>query len=220
MTQKPRLHNQTRQADNVPADWRERLRVHGPGVSILAAITIWTMRRFIFTRGLPAGTDMLGFISRAAQNATLDHLADAWSPSSFGARRIFTFDNILGGLTLLTRSPTVTVKLLDVLVLFGAGLSAYLLAWAWYRGRLTAACAGVLYLASQASLTRWGSGQLNVEIIVALAPAMLLTWSACLQCFAVARAIGFTLVLGSGLLIRADLVLYVLPSWPFTLSLP
>ena len=69
----------------------------------------------------------------------------------------------------------------------------------------------MLYLASQASLTRWGSGQLNVEIIVALAPALLLIWSVCLQRFAVSRVISFTFVLGFGLLVRADLVLYVTP---------
>ena len=190
---------------------RARLASHGPGLGLIGAVTIWTMRRFLFTGGIPAGTDMLGFISRAAQNSSLARLTDPWSPSSFGSRRVFSFDNILGAVTLLTRSPMVTVKLLDVLVLFGAGLGAYALAWSWYRQRLTAAIAGLLYLASQASLTRWGSGQLNVEIIISLAPVMLLAWSSCLQRFSIGRVTGFILAVGAGILVRADLVMYVVP---------
>jgi len=190
---------------------RTRLLSHASGLGVIAGVTLSIMRRFVFTGGIPAGTDMLGFVSRAAQNASTGRVIDAWSPSSFGARRIFTFDNILGALTLVTRSPMVTVKLLDVLVLFGAGATAYGLAWSWYRKRLVATTAGLLYLASQASLTRWGSGQLNVEVIITLAPLMLLTWSACLQRFTLGRAAGFTLAVGVGLLVRADLVLYIAP---------
>lgn len=184
---------------------------HAPGVGLLGAVTIWIMRRFIFTGGIPAGTDMLGFLSRSSQNSSLAMLANPWNPSSFGSRRVFSFDNILGAVTLVTRSPMVTVKLLDVLVLFGAGLGAYALAWSWYRKRLAAAIAGLLYLASQTSLTRWGSGQLNVEIIISLAPVMLLAWSSCLQRFSIARVTGFIFAVGFGILVRADLVMYVLP---------
>jgi hypothetical protein len=195
----------------VAAGMKARLAPHLTGLGVLAAITVVTMRRFIATGGIPAGTDMLGFVSRAAQNASLGRILDTWSPSSFGARRVFSFDNILGALTLLTRNPVATVKLLAVAALFGAGLAAYALAWSWYRRRLAAATAGVLYMASQASLTHWGSGMLNVEVIIALAPVMLLTWSSCLERFTLPRAVGLTSALGAGLLIRPDLVLYVVP---------
>jgi hypothetical protein len=190
---------------------RSRGARHAPGVGLLVAVTIWTMRRFIFTGGIPAGTDMLGFISRAKQNASLGEILDAWSPSSFGARRMFNFDNILGAVTLLLRNPMATVKVLDAATLLGAGVAAYALAWAWYHSRLAATSTGLLYMLSQSSLTHWGSAMLNLEIIIALAPVMLLTWSACLQRFTVGRAVGFTFVVGIGLLVRADQVLYVAP---------
>ena len=190
---------------------RARLWPHLAGFGVLAAVTIWTMRRFIFTSGIPAGTDMLGFVSRASANASPARLIDAWSPSSFGARRVFSFDNILGALALLIRNPIVTVKLLDVLTLFGAGLAAYALGWSWYRRPLVATLTGLFFMASQASLTRWGSGQLNVEIVTALAPVMLLTWSCCLDRFTPGRAVRFSLVIGAGCLVRPDLVLYVVP---------
>jgi hypothetical protein len=193
------------------ASARSRCARHGSGVGLLVAVTIWTMRRFIFTGGIPAGTDMLGFISRSAQNASLGQILDAWSPSSFGARRVFNFDNVLGVLTLLLRNPLATVKLLDVLTLLGAGVAAYALAWAWSRSRLAATSTGLLYMLSQASLTHWGSGMLNVEIIIALAPVMLLTWSSCLRRFTAGRAVGFTFAVGIGLVVRADQVLYVAP---------
>jgi hypothetical protein len=190
---------------------RSRCARHGPGVGLLVAVTIWTMRRFIFTGGIPAGTDMLGFVSRSAQYASFGQILDAWSLSSFGARRVFNFDNILGALTLLLRNPMTTVRLLDVLTMLGAGVAAYALAWAWYKSRLAAASTGLLYMLSQASLTHWGSGMLNVEIIIALGPVMLLTWSSCLRRFTPGRAVGFTFAVGIGLLVRADQVLYVAP---------
>ena len=188
---------------------RDRAALHAPGLGIIAATALIVMRRFVFTGGVPAGTDMLGFVSRAAQNASPGRIVDAWSPGSFGARRVFTFDNILGSVTLLTRNPMLTVKLLDVLTLVGSGVGAYALAWSWFRRRRVATIAGLFYMASQASLTRWGSGQLNVEIIIALAPVVVLGWSACLTRFSVRRSVGLALALGFGFLVRADLMLYV-----------
>ena len=197
---------------SVETKWgRARLSYHVPGLSLLAAVAIWLMRRFIFTGGLPAGTDMLGFISRAPQYASFGRIYDAWAPSSFGYRRVFNFDNILGTLTLLMRNPVATVTFVDVLTFFGAGVGAYALAWSWYRRRLAATVAGLLFMASQAVLTRWGSGLLNVEVIFSLAPVMFLTLSACLERFTLKRAIGFTLTIGLGLLVRPDLELYVFP---------
>src|ERR1700722_17531559 len=107
-------------------------------LSLLAAVAIWIMRRFIFTRELSAGTDMFGFISRATQYSNFGRLYDAWSSDSFGSRRVFNFDNIVGALTLLVRNPVLTIKALDVLTLFGAGLAAYILTWSWYERRLAA----------------------------------------------------------------------------------
>ena len=104
-----------------------------------------------------------------------------------------------------------TVKLLDVLTLACAGFAAYALAWSWYRRRLVATTAGLFYMASQASLAQWGSGHLNVEVIIALAPFMLLAWSSCLEQFALRRSIGFTFIVSVDFLIRADLALYILP---------
>jgi hypothetical protein len=178
---------------------------------LLASVAIWIMRRFVFTGGIPAGTDMLGFISRSAQYATFGRLFDAWSAESFGSRRVFNFDNIMGALTLLTRNPTATVKLLDVLTLMGAGFAAYALAWSWYRRRLLATTAGLFYMASQASLAQWGSGHLNVEIVIALAPLMIFSWSACLGKFTIWRTVGFIFVISADFLVRADLALYILP---------
>lgn len=191
--------------------FRTRLYFHLPGLSLLAAVTIWLMRRFIFTSGFPAGTDMLGFISRAAQYESFSRLYDSWAPASFGYRRVFNFDNIMAALTLLLRSPVVTVKVVDLLTMFGAGVAAYALAWSWYRRRLAAVVAGVLFMSSQTVLTRWGSGLLNVEVVFALAPVMLLAFSLCLERFTLKRSIGFAFTIGCCLLVRPDLILYQFP---------
>ncbi|MGH9020679.1 MAG: hypothetical protein ACRDV0_06625, partial [Acidimicrobiales bacterium] len=190
---------------------REAARLHAPGLSVIAGAALVVLRRVVFTGGVPAGTDMLGFVSRAAQNASLSRIVDAWSPGSFGARRVFTFDNVLGLVTLATRNPMLTVKLFDAVTFVGAGVGAYALCWSWFARRRAATLAGLFYMLSQASLTRWGSGQLNVEIIIALAPAVFLAWSTCLTRFSVARAILLSLVLGFGFVVRADLMLYLAP---------
>ena len=71
---------------------------------MLAAAAMLTMRRFIFTNEIPAGTDMLGFISRAAQNATLNSLTDAWSPSS-SAHDVSLHSTISSGLNARDQKP-------------------------------------------------------------------------------------------------------------------
>lgn len=187
------------------------LRRHAVGLAAIAAVACWLMRRILFTSGIPAGTDMLGFVSRARQNAHLSTLLAVWAPGSFGSRRTFSLDNVLGAITLVTRSPLVTVRLLDVGVLAFAGLAAYALSWRWFSRRLAAGFCAVLFMCSQASLSRWGSGQLNVEMAIALSPLLMLWWADCVERFSVARAIRFSLCAAALLLVRQDLVLWVAP---------
>ena len=172
------------------------LRSHGPWLGGIAAIAVWLCRRALFTSALPAGTHILGFVTRARQNAHLSEITSPWTPSSLGAVRQFTLDNLLGAITLVTRDPVVTVKLLIFLTLFVSGASAYALSWRWYRDRQAAAFAGLFFMLSQASLTRWGSGELNVEMAVASAPLIILAWDACLRRATVRRLIFLALILG------------------------
>ena len=106
-------------------------RGHAVGMSVVALVALWLMRAFIFSSRLPAGTDMLGFITRARENSVGGRMFSLWAPSVFGAPRQFTFDNTLGALTILTRDPVVTVKLVAVLALFSSGALTYLLPFRW-----------------------------------------------------------------------------------------
>ncbi len=192
-------------------NWRRVVGGHLPPLLLLLAATLWLARGFLLTSQLPAGTDMLGFVSRSAQNATLGNALSLWTPTSLGYPRTWNLDNVMGALTILTGSPVVTVKFLDTLVIFATGASGYLLAWSWYRRRTVAFVAGLLYMLSQAALSRWGSGQLNVAMAIALAPVLLWSWSQCLQRFTVRRALTLALLITGMLLIRLDMLLYVAP---------
>lgn len=181
------------------------------GAGLITLVALWLMRAFLFTSAFPAGTDMLGFISRAKENASWSEIFSVWSPSSFGAPRQFTLENVLGLFTLITGSPIVTVKLLAFATFVGAGASAYLLAWRWYRSTRVAALAGLLYMTSQASISRWASGQLNVEIALAAAPLLVYLWAECIERYAIRRALTFSLAASALMLVRLDMLLYLLP---------
>lgn len=191
--------------------FRGALYPHLPGMGALLLTAVWLMRRFLFTDALPAGTDFLGFVTRARQNAGWGEVASLWAPSAWGAVRQFTADNLLGLLTLATGSSVWTVKLLAATTLVAAGGFAYLLSWRWYGTRLAATVAGLAYMTSQASISRWGSGQLNVEVAFAAAPLLLLLWIECVERFSVRRAVVFALAASAVMLVRMDMVLYVVP---------
>jgi hypothetical protein len=184
---------------------------HAPRLAALGVIAVWLCHRALFTDAIPAGTDALGFVTRARQNATLSEVTSPWAPSSLGAIRQFTLDNLLGGLTLITRDPVVTVKLLILLTLFATGVSVYALSWRWYRSKPAALFAGIFFMLSQSALTRWGSGELNVEIAIAFAPLLLLAWDACLSRATMRRLAILTLELGLVFLVRPDMILYTAP---------
>jgi hypothetical protein len=190
---------------------RRPARGHLLGLGVIALLALWLTRRFMFSSAFPAGTDMLGFVSRAQDNASWDQIFSLWSPSSFGAPRQFTLDNVLGFLTLLTGDPLLTVKLLVLGTLFGSGGFAYLLAWRWYGDRQIALLAGVLYMTSQASISRWASGQLNIEIVIAAAPLLVYLWVECMERFTIRRALVFSLAATGVMLVRLDMILYFLP---------
>jgi len=190
---------------------RRLTRGHAMPLALLLVTTLWIARSFLMSSQLPAGTDMLGFVSRAAQNATLGNALSLWTPTSLGYPRTFSLDNVLGALTIVTGDPVLTVKLLAVVVMFGTGAAMYLLSWSWFRSRTVAVVAGLLYMLSQAALSRWGSGQLNVATAVAIAPILVWSWSSCLERFTIRRALGLALLVTAILLVRLDMLLYVAP---------
>jgi hypothetical protein len=49
---------------------RAIVRGHAVGMSVVALVALWLMRAFIFSSRLSAGTDMLGFITRAREYAS------------------------------------------------------------------------------------------------------------------------------------------------------
>ncbi len=186
-------------------------RRHLPGLVILLFAAVWIMRHFLPSGAIPAGSDMLGFVARARENSGWSSMVSVWAPSFYGAPRQFTLDLILGLMNELTGNPIVTVKVLALGTLFGAGATTYLLGYGWYRSRWVATVAGFLYMTSQQSLSRWGTGQLNHEMGFALAPLLIYLLAKCVDEFTLKRAVAFALVLNAELLIRPDVVLWIAP---------
>jgi hypothetical protein len=154
---------------------------------------------------------MLGYVSRAEQNARVGQLTSLWSTQSFGSRRTFTLESVLGLLTIVTRDPVVTVKIFIFSLIVTTFLSSYALAYSWTRRRSLSFIAGTLYVLSQASLSHWGSGQVNVEVLVATAPLFLLLWDHCLSGQSAIGIVSLTVLASVLLLARLDLLLYIIP---------
>jgi hypothetical protein len=184
---------------------------HGLPSAVFALVAVWLCHRFLFSSQLPAGTDMLGFISRAEQNASWSQLLNTWDPQSLGSTRTINLDNVLGLLTLIVRSPFVLVKALDFLVLVATAVSAYALAWSLSERRRVATIAGLLFMCSQSSLSLRGVGHFNVAIVAAVTPLLILAWSRCVTGFSWSRVLVFALLSAGVILVRIDLILYVMP---------
>ena len=136
---------------------------HLPGLSLQLGLAVWLCRGFVGS-AIPAGTDTLGFVARAASNARADTWLSAWSPESFGAPRTVTLESLLGVITKLTRDPVTTVKLFMLATLVLSGVATYWLTWRWYRRRLAAAVAGIeeKFLAAMVA----GTGAAEDEVAV------------------------------------------------------
>lgn len=177
----------------------------------IVALGLWLTRRWLLSAALPAGTDMLGFISRAGQNRSLQQAASLWNPASWGARRALTLESLLGLAVRVSGDPVLTVKLFSLAVLTASGVCAYALSWRLFGSRLAAATAGVLYMSSQGSLAHWASGHLNVEVGIALAPLVLLLWIENVERFRLARACCLAVSAAAIVVGRPDLLLYPIP---------
>src|SRR5258708_28865142 len=71
--------------------------------------------------------------------------------------------------------------------------------------------AGLFFMIAQASLSRWASGQLNLELAVAAMPLLVVLWIDCVERFALYRAARFALAASALMLVRLDMVLYLFP---------
>ncbi len=184
---------------------------HLPGLGLQFGVGLWLCRAYADS-GLPAGTDMLGFVSRAAVNARGSTWLSGWDPDSLGAPRQLTLESLLGVLTKLSGNPVVTVKLFVLTTLVVSGLGAYWLTWRWYHTRLGAGIAGVLYTTSQISLAQTASGHLNVCMILALAPFVIGLTVDGVESFSARRAVLLGAALALLILARPDMALYLVPS--------
>ena len=184
---------------------------HLRGIGALFVVAMWLCRSILFTRGLPAGTDMLGFVARARDNSEGLSALSLWSPASFGSRRSFTLESLLGVITKLTTNPVVTVKVIAFLSVLAAGLCTYLLCWRWYRTRTAAVIAGLLYMTSQLTMAQFASGHINVLVAVAAAPALFLVWVHCVDDYQHTRAVFLSLIATLLILARVDMLLYLAP---------
>jgi hypothetical protein len=154
---------------------------------------------------MPAGTDALGFIARANENAQ-GGIGSAWAPSSFGTPRTFTLEQLLGLLTMLTRNPVLTYKVAAFALVFASGAFTYTLTWHWYRSHAAGLLAGVLYAVSPIALAQWASGHLNVQVAIALLPLQLLLWDVALERARPRVALGLGLSFALLLLSRPDMI--------------
>jgi hypothetical protein len=184
---------------------------HLTGTGVLFLVAVWLCRAILFAPGLPAGTDMLGFVARAQESSTGLRALSLWNSAALGSRRSFTLESLLGLITKLTTSPIVTVKLVAFLTVLGAGMCAYLLCWRWSGSRLAATIAGLLYMTSQLEIGQFASGHLNVLVAVAAAPALVLVWAGCVDDFRITRALAFSLIASLIVLARLDMLVYLAP---------
>jgi hypothetical protein len=178
---------------------------HARWLTVVAGTTIALLRSYL-TPEIPAGTDTLGFIARAQQNAH-SGLASTWDPAGFGSPRTFSLEQLLGALTLVTRNPVVTYKLTAGLLVLGAGAFTYALAWRWYRSHAASALAGLLYAASPIALAQWASGHLNIAVAITMLPLQLLLWDCALERFRLRLALGLGICFALLLLDRPDMVI-------------
>ena len=188
-----------------------RLSPHVRGLGGLVVAALWLTRHWLLSGALPAGTDMLGFVSRAEQNRGLGRALSLWDPAAWGGRRTITLESLLGLATSVTRDPILTVKLFSLLLLLSSGVCAYALAWRVSGSRLASFFAGLLYMGSQESLAHWASGHVNVEVGIALTPLLLLFWIDGVRTFSVARGCALAFTASFVVLARPDLLLYPIP---------
>ena len=188
-----------------------RVAYHALGIAPIVLFALWLTRRWLFRAALPAGTDMLGFVARAAENRSLDQAISLWNPASWGARRGLTLESLLGLAARVTGDPVLTVKLVSLGVLISTGVCAYALTWRLFRSRVAATTSGVLYMSSQGSLAHWASGHLNVELGIAFAPLLLLLWIEGVERFRPANACCLALTAAAIAVGRPDLLLYPIP---------
>ena len=71
------------------------LRAHAAMCAPIVLVALWLLRHDLLSTAFPAGTDMLGLVTRAHENARWDRLLSPWDPGTLGAVRPLTLDNVL-----------------------------------------------------------------------------------------------------------------------------
>ncbi|MEM2026013.1 MAG: hypothetical protein QXW94_06960, partial [Desulfurococcaceae archaeon] len=113
--------------------------------SILTLLTVLVFRNWIFTRGWPAGGDVMGWISRAYLWKDFKWLY-VWRPWSFGfPEDIHTIDLFMSLIYYICNDAALTVKVFTILSFLMAGFSIYIFAFTHTNSNLAAFTASMIY---------------------------------------------------------------------------
>lgn len=189
------------------------LRRHGLAFAAFAVLVLFTGRHIFFSGELPAGTDMFGWLARPEFLARNGEAFSIWTGSQLGATRQFNLETAMAAVVGLIHSPIVTLRLFLFAGMLLAPLSMYAATYVWFRSRFAAFVAGLVFLTTQYFVGQWTSGHLNLAIMYAAGPLMLVTFDRMITIRTANAAITFAVV-GAAivLLSRVDAVLYFGPA--------
>ena len=186
---------------------------HSLPLTVLWALTVVVMRRWLFTGGLPAGSDSAFLYSSVPYFSSHDlHAFSVWLPSPLGQVQQYSVYWFLGMWSALVHDPIVLYKGASLLVALLTSTGMYGLAYWLIGSRRSATVAAALYAFSPFVVSHWIAGHLNIEISLAVGPIAVWALLLALRTGAVGAMIGLGLA-GSALylLTTAQGIYWILP---------
>jgi len=160
-------------------------------ITLLAGIIF---RNFLFSRGWPAGGDVLGWISREYIFGKEFRWIYMWRPYSFGfVEGINSMDFLLALIYSTCSDPAITIKIFMFFSFLLAGFSMYAFAYHYTHKHSASLAASLTYTLNQWSFSQFTEAHIDITFSYAFAPLLFLLLARALETRKAKDALALTL---------------------------
>jgi hypothetical protein len=187
------------------------VKLHGPSLALLTALTVVMCRNLIFSAEFPGGWDVISINYPVGYFSRIHSYFSLWEDSEAGYVTPITLSHLLARVADVLSNPALVARAVLVFAVLLAGLLMYLYAFATTGKVLASLASGIVFATNPSLVSHAAAGHGFLVLAHVLTPLLFLLVDRGLDRPTVARVLTLGLALSLLPSLRMDPIAYILP---------
>ena len=189
-----------------------KLKGHSLGLVVVIVLTMIVNRNLLFSSDLPAGDDMLSWISSISYFTKDFKAYYLWSSRyDLGGIKAFELNLILSPLNLLFHNAVLLTRIFIITTFLLSGISMYFFTYYYTKRKVASLCSSMIFMMSQFYISQLMAGHLMLAFAYAMGPTLFFSFESALKKGGFKQIIVFSTAITFIFLSRLDFIVYYAP---------